>query len=272
MIQTHVQSRPILPQTYTAMPPVMPRIHAPEARADEVVLSRGPVASPPPAPATVSPLRRLMGAVRNALRIGPIAPSPASAASTMASAAFADQLDAQPVAAVSPATPERSTEPRAILPDGREIAPDSFSGGYHGTTDVPPEVALQDGLPERGTDWRLKEHSESAGNSAFRGTTEVASDPVSGNGAAYWAGEGGWVYEIRGVPTWDVNSDLEGRVQTAAGFRGNLMFGENERAIPARVPPERIARYGKVVEDSMGNLRVREWVANPGFRPRTADP
>ena len=32
------------------------------------------------------------------------------------------------------------------------------------------------------------------------------------SGAVLWAGEGGWVFEIRGVPTWDVNKHLEGRV------------------------------------------------------------
>jgi hypothetical protein len=47
---------------------------------------------------------------------------------------------------------------------------------------------------------------------------------------------------IRGVPTWDVNKALEGRVGTTGSFRGNLMHGEGEYAIPARVPPENIRR------------------------------
>ncbi len=155
----------------------------------------------------------------------------------------------------------------AIRPDGTPVAPDDFLGGYHGTTEVPPEIALARGLPERGTDLRLKEHSEGERGSAFRGTTSVVSDPVNENGAAWWAGSGGWVYEIRGVPSWDVNLQLGGRVQLADGtFRGNLMSGENERAIPARVPPEHIRRWGVVEETRTGKMIVREWHDNPGYQ------
>ena len=39
---------------------------------------------------------------------------------------------------------------------------------------------------------------------------------------------------MRGVPTWDVNKALEGRVGTTGSFRGNLMHREGEYAIPAR--------------------------------------
>lgn len=160
------------------------------------------------------------------------------------------------------------TEPRAILPDGREARPDHYGGGFHGTTQVQPTVALKQGLPQRGADWRLKEHSEQKGCSAYRGCTLVASEPITGNGAAYWAGKGGWVYEIRGVPSWNVNRQLEGRVKTIQGmYRGNLMHGENEIAIPARVPSERIKAYGQVEEDSSGRLFVKTWIQNPDYRP-----
>jgi len=161
----------------------------------------------------------------------------------------------------------KETGPRALLPDGTESKPDHYYGGFHGTHRVEPKVALKQGLPKRGNDWRLREHAEQLSCSAFRGCTLVPSDPLSGNGAAYWAGPGGWVYEIRGVPSWNVNRQLEGRVKTITShYRGNLMHGENEIAIPAQVSPARIKAYGQVVEDSHGRLFVRDWIQNPGFR------
>jgi len=170
----------------------------------------------------------------------------------------------------APARREPAARLFAILPDGRQVPPSSFGGGYHGTDDVPPEVALRDGLAGRGDDWRLREHSEPRGGSAFRGATGVVSEPVSGNGAAYWAGEGGWVYEIRDVPSWDVNVLLEGRVNVGGRWRGNLMHGEQEIAIPARVSPEHIRAYGRVEADAAGRLFVRQWILNPGYRPPAA--
>ena len=178
------------------------------------------------------------------------------------------RLPAQrPTPAVS--VPRIARLPLALLPGGRSIAPSSFIGGFHGTDQISPEVALRDGLPARGDDWRLQEHAEgvSGRRSAFRGTTTVASDPLTGNGAAYWAGAGGWVYEVRGVPSWDVNVLLEGRVARPTGYRGNLMCGEQEIAIPARVPAERIKAYGQVEADAFGRLFVRRWIPNPAYRP-----
>jgi hypothetical protein len=170
----------------------------------------------------------------------------------------------KPPGATETPDPARATpKPRpdvAILPDGTPVPPTSYRGGYHGT-DTPPSVALSEGFPGRGTDLSLHGHAEAKGNSAFRGTTEFPSgpNPDAPSGAAYWAGEGGWVYEIRNVPTWDVNALLEGRVKTPEGFRGNLMVGEGESAIPARVTPDKIVRYGQVVE-SRGRLYVKDWI------------
>ena len=151
---------------------------------------------------------------------------------------------------------ELVSEPLAILPDGSTAPPDSYSGGFYGTTE-PPELVMKDGLPGRGTDMRLREHSEGSPKSGFRGTTNIASDGA-GRGAAYWAGDGGYVYEIRDVPTWDVNKNLQGRVDTGGGYRGNLMHGEGEYAIPARVPPDKIVRWG-VVRDKGGDRLFVEW-------------
>jgi hypothetical protein len=159
----------------------------------------------------------------------------------------------------------------ALLPDGQEVEPHLMSVVYHGTTKVSPEVALRRGLPAGGNDWRLKEHAEPDGprnpDSAFRGATLVVADPVSQNGAAYWAGTGGWVYKIRHIPGWDINASLFGRIAKPGGFRSNLMTAEQEIAIPARVPPQRIEAYGRVVEDGQGRLSVREWIPNPAFVP-----
>ncbi len=161
-----------------------------------------------------------------------------------------------PTPAVS--TAAAGAEPRVELPNGQRVEPDSYSGGFYGTADEHPDVVMRDGLPQRGGDWRLREHSEGNPNSALRGTTNIVSDG-EGRGAAYWAGEGGYVYEVRRVPTWDVNKNLQGRVATGGGeYRGNLMHGEGEYAIPSRVPPEKIVRWG-VVKDSGGDRLYVEW-------------
>ena len=120
-------------------------------------------------------------------------------------------------------------------------------------------------------DWRLREHSEekSAPVSAFRGSTAFVASAEGDAGAAYWAGEGSWVYDVRGVPTWDLEAALAGRVQRADGtFRGSLMH-EAEAAIPAQTPLECIERWGQVQESSTGKLYVRPntWVANPRYDP-----
>jgi hypothetical protein len=160
---------------------------------------------------------------------------------------------------------------KAVLPDGREIPPDSYLGGFHGTETTPAEVVKSGGFTARGVeeDRRLQEHAEGRSQpvSAFRGTTPFVASAEKDAGAAYWADEGGWVYEIQGVPTWDVNKDLEGRVLGGNGlYRGNLMRAEVEQAVPARVPIECIVRWGRVVNRS-GHLLVPvdSWVPNPRY-------
>jgi hypothetical protein len=163
--------------------------------------------------------------------------------------------------------------PLALLPDGRAIPPDSFKGGYHGTDIGPDEVKQKGGLPARGPmeDWRLREHAEATSMpvSAFRGSTPDPTSPDGQTGAAYWAGEEGWIYDVFGVPTWDVNSNLEGRIKRDDGiYRGNLM-SEDESAFPAQTPLECIRRWGRVSESLSGKLYVNpgEWVANPRYDP-----
>ena len=72
--------------------------------------------------------------------------------------------------------------------------------------------------------------------------------------------------DVDGVPGWNINKHLEGRVPKFVGFTGNPMSGEAELAIPKRVPPENIVRAGEVVEGRGGRLRVKEWVNNPNYK------
>ncbi|MHB2018929.1 MAG: hypothetical protein ACYCW6_18440 [Candidatus Xenobia bacterium] len=167
----------------------------------------------------------------------------------------------------APSRPLSSPTPHAILPDGSEAAPTDYGGGFHGTSEVPPEVALKDGLPAHGDDWNLLEHVYQDGNSAFRGATRYITDPVRDTGAAYWAGQGGWVYDVEHVPTWDVNALLEDRIPNPDGFgyRSNPVYGENEMAIPGHILPQNIRRWGQVASDATGHLYVPDWHDNPGF-------
>jgi hypothetical protein len=62
------------------------------------------------------------------------------------------------------------------------------------------------------------------------------------------------------VPTWDVNKILQGKIKIAGigDYRGALMHGEVEHAIPGEVPLKNIVRFGRVVSVGKG-LGVREW-------------
>ena len=104
---------------------------------------------------------------------------PASALAAQANVAAHNVALSGPVAAAVTITVEAS-QPCAFLPGGVAAPPSSYSGGFHGTCEVSPEVALEHGLPRRGGDWRLYEHAVAAGDSAFRGTTQVVYDFVSG--------------------------------------------------------------------------------------------
>ncbi|MBI5209445.1 MAG: hypothetical protein HY927_05660 [Elusimicrobia bacterium] len=162
--------------------------------------------------------------------------------------------------------------PVAVLPDGTALPPDTFTGGYHGTDIDPETVVRQKGFPARSLfeDWRLYQHSEEKSEpvSAFRGATDHVSMPGDNpSGAAYWADDGGWVYDIRGVPTWDLNTDLDGRVRRPDGtYRGNLMHGEAEQAVPAHIPLECIRRWGQVASHNGSPYVPHDgWRENPRY-------
>ena len=158
--------------------------------------------------------------------------------------------------------------------NGMPLAPDSCVGGYYGhDSSLDPEWAMEHGLKERGDDWDLLRHALQEGHSAFRGTTQLVTFP-DGNGAASWADEGGYVYELCCVPSWDVNRHTQGRrlvsdlaVPGGQRYADNPAFGEHEHAVPARVPTEHIKRYGQVVLSAGGMAYVPRgaWVDNPHF-------
>lgn len=148
------------------------------------------------------------------------------------------------------------------------VLPDGVGGGFYGHDGLDPEEVLRNGLEWRGDDWCLLGHALQKSKSAFRGTTSQVVFP-DGSGAAAWADEGGHVFEICGVPTWNVNKHLEGRNSDfpPGTYGGNPMCGEQENAVPASVPPEHIRRYGRVVTSRNGTPYVPQdsWVRNPKF-------
>jgi hypothetical protein len=186
------------------------------------------------------------------------------------------------VAAAEKAYAEANKKPMAILPSGREIPPQTYGGGYHCPREqIPPDVAFVDGLPARGTDMRLREHAmpgselASGEGSGFRGTTP---EPVAPNdaaeanqGAVYWGDVGDWVYEIRGVPTWDLEQALQGQIRLPDGSHGGklLTVSELEGAIPSRVPGANIVRGGQIGVLQSGRKYVPHWIPNPNYKPRT---
>lgn len=156
------------------------------------------------------------------------------------------------------------------------IPPDSCRGGFYGhDSSLDPDTVLHHGLSARGEDWDLLRHSLQLGRSAFRGTTSQVVFP-DGGGAAAWADEGGYVFELCCVPTWDMNKHLEGRrlvSSVAVGrhrFASNIVPGEHENAVAARVPASHIRRYGRVVLSRSGMPFVprASWQANPKFDPK----
>lgn len=161
------------------------------------------------------------------------------------------------------------------------LQPRILDKAFYGNKQLPPgyqtiEDIFKKGLPERGQNWDLNSHVEESwklkggqnpvNDTAFRGTTPQISSPDGTIGAINWADEGGYVYEIRGVPGWEVNTALEGRVAKPDGtFRDNLMSGELETAIPAKVPGKFICRVGRPSLSNSGRLIIRstDWVVNP---------
>lgn len=177
-------------------------------------------------------------------------------------------LETKLAAQLGKTSPSVYREPTATLPNGKAVEPSAWGGRYfHGTNEVSPTQAFEHGLAGRGPNTDLYEHVTQKGDSAFRGTTDHIFNAERTSGAGAWAGEGGWVYEIDGTPTWDVNAALDHRVQMPDGsFKSNPMGGEQEHAALANIPPERIVRAYQVVEIN-GKLEKGPPLENPNYKP-----
>lgn len=171
------------------------------------------------------------------------------------------------VAAKYSKTPISAYRNPSAMVNGKSVAPTAWGGKrYYGTDALAPEQVFNEGLPARGPNLDLQMHAEGAADTAFRGTCTMPMTPDAETGAAAWAGEGGWVYEIDSAATWDVNASLEGRVRSFGRFRGNLVPGENEHAMLAGVPRERIV--GAYPISANGNKFARgPLVPNPNYTP-----
>lgn len=166
-------------------------------------------------------------------------------------------------------SPSLYRHPEARLPGGEAVAPTARGGSlYYGASgsDSAPETVLRAGLPARGPNTSVEEHVRGAGDTAFRGTTTLPLTPDGSQGAARWADVGGWVYQIDGMPSWDANRLLQGRVRGPGGFGGNPVSGELEHLIPAHVPTERIRGYYPVLQGRGTSVRLGTFVPNPNYR------
>lgn len=146
--------------------------------------------------------------------------------------------------------------------NGARVEPRRYPVLYHGNAYESPILFDQnDGLPARGNDIELIRHIEPPPGrieeSAFRGTVHYPLSPALEAGACFWAGDGGWLYEVHNYPGYDIHQMLAGRVPNGkGGFRDPLMK-EQEIAIPARVIRSAVPRVGVVSERRRGF--VVEW-------------
>ncbi len=164
--------------------------------------------------------------------------------------------------------PEKFGTPKAALPDGKAIEPQYFRDGYHGSDKFTPEQIIEwGGIPAKSKNpkWKLLEHVRQDPDSAFRGMTEDLGGLESAPGAAFWAGDKGWVYKIGSAPAWDANANLAGKIKTGAKFIDNPYRGEREIVIPAQMPIFCIEQWGMVKELMSGNMVVRNWTTNPHY-------
>lgn len=158
-------------------------------------------------------------------------------------------------------------ELKAVLPNKEEVPPQPAGRRFYGTSQVPLPVAFEYGVPLKGPDRRLLEHVRGNEKSAFRGTTAL---PVINHqmwqGALFWAGEGGWVYEIGPVMGWDPGQLLEGRVSMLGAFWNAPHAMEGEVSVPSRIEPSWIYQ-GSLIKEKGDRLVIDKWILNPNYLP-----
>lgn len=141
---------------------------------------------------------------------------------------------------------------------GQIVKPVTFPVLWHGSsTESLDDFRTHNGLPARGTDIELIHHVEpetsTNSNTAFRGTVHFPISPDQRAGACLWAQDNGLIFLIKGFPGYDVNALLEGRIPDGkGGYRSPRHAGEQEIAIPARVPNTYIDCIGRVREGPRG--------------------
>jgi hypothetical protein len=157
----------------------------------------------------------------------------------------------------------------------KSFAPTGGGTAFYGASgdEMRPELVFEHGLPARGPNTDVQAHVnenkvDGVRDTAFRGTTPAIIAQGDDQGAAYWAGAGGWVYKLDGVPSWNANKLLEGRVEGIGGFGGNVVRGEQEDLILAHVPPSRIVGAYPILEGRGLNLKPGDFIPNPNYTPR----
>lgn len=154
--------------------------------------------------------------------------------------------------------------PRRVRPTvgGREVPSTGATTVYHGTTITPEQIVAEGGLGinEAGrTNPDLVAHIHGDPTSAFRGASGSAVTP------AQFAGEGNYVYRIRGVPGYDIASVIGPAGSTVyVNGRPVIVPGEAEIAIQRAIPLENIEAYAVVQENRTGHVVVGEWRRLPG--------
>lgn len=148
--------------------------------------------------------------------------------------------------------------------NGSPVKPYTYPSLWHGTSEITKEIFIaESGLPKKGTDIELTRHVEPPPQrespSAFRGTVQFPLSPDKSSGACLWAGDNGLIFHITEFPGYDVNTLLEGKILDGMGrYRAPLHYGEQEIAIPARVPKSYVSYIGRVVEGPRGPYHVME--------------
>lgn len=173
-----------------------------------------------------------------------------------------DVAGTPPIAAVG------ETAGPVVYVNGEPVPPSHYGRVFHGDSTTPEQLRSSGGFKASGTNWNLVEHVDDTGSQAG-GSGPSALRGGTGNlgKAAHW---GDWVYEVEGLPVWDVNKVLQGKVRIAGmgDYRGALMHGEAEQSIPGEIPLKNVTRFGRSVEvGKSGAMGVRKWFTWDTYTP-----
>ena len=175
------------------------------------------------------------------------------------------------VATTPPIAAAGETTGPVVYVNGEPVPPSHYGRVYHGDSTTPEQLQSSGGFKAYGTNWDLVEHVDATGSQASGGGSSALRGGTGSLGkAAHW---GDWVYEVEGLPVWDVDKILQGKVRIAGmgEYRGALMHGEAESSIPGEIPLKNVIRFGRSVEiGKSGATGVRDWYTwetYPGTAP-----